>query len=221
MEKLTGFLLLLAALNFALAQEITTKFFTDGGEIKLDLRPPPPGPLGDVLWKFQGNLIAEWVKDIVPVTYYRTFRDRTTLDVTTGRLVINNMTKADMGVYLVEVNRKPQNGYYYAIWIQEVPQPKVVAPFMCSPASDNCTLTCDADTTDAGPVTYSWNWKKGYGEWKESGKDLDITKLETAHDHTFACRIKNPVSERESKPMNQWFSIFFNNVPKCAQTSLP
>uniref|UniRef100_A0A8C9X9D2 Ig-like domain-containing protein n=1 Tax=Sander lucioperca TaxID=283035 RepID=A0A8C9X9D2_SANLU len=203
MEKLTGFLLLFAALNFALAQEVTTKFFTDGEELTMDLRPPPPGPLSEILWKSDNNLVAEWVKDVVPVTYYRNFRGRTTLDVTTGRLVIKDMTEAEMGVYSVEVNRKPHNKYYYAIWLRELPEPEVEAPFI--------TLTCDADITDAGPVTYSW--KKGYGEWKESGKDLDITKLETAHDHTFACRIKNPVSERESKPMNQWFSNFFNNVP--------
>ncbi|XP_039638953.1 T-lymphocyte surface antigen Ly-9-like [Perca fluviatilis] len=194
MEKLTGFLLLLAALNFALAQdEVTPTYFKDGGELTLDVRPPPPEPLYNILWIINGNLVAEWIKDqvtgsvLVPLTYYRPFNGRTTLDVTTGRLVINNMTKADMGLYSVEVNNKVQNERYNAVLMKEVPQPEVVAPETCSPALDNCTLTCDADTTDAGPVTYSW--KMGDGEWKESGKEMTIT-----------CRIKNPVSEKESTP---------------------
>uniref|UniRef100_A0A8C9Z841 Ig-like domain-containing protein n=1 Tax=Sander lucioperca TaxID=283035 RepID=A0A8C9Z841_SANLU len=188
--KLTCCWLLLAVLNFALAQnKLTTKYFTDGGELTLDVRPPPPEPLGDVLWKIDGNLVAEWVKDKVPVTYYRTFRGRTTLDVTTGRLVIKDMTKADMGVYSVEVNRKPQNERYNAVLIQEVPQPEVeLRPLTCSPA------------LDTGPVTYSW--KEGDGEWKESGKDLNITKSGTLDVETFTCRIQNPVSERDSKPEN-------------------
>uniref|UniRef100_A0A8C9Z4I3 Ig-like domain-containing protein n=1 Tax=Sander lucioperca TaxID=283035 RepID=A0A8C9Z4I3_SANLU len=188
MEKLTWCWLLLAALNSALAQN-TPKYFTDGGELTLDLRPRPPEPLGDVLWKIN-----------VPLTYYRNFKGRTTLDITTGRLVINNMTKADMGVYSAEVNRKVQNERYNAVLIQEVPQPEVEPrPLTCSPASDSCTLSCEAAITEpAGPVTYSW--KEGDGEWKGSGKDLNITKNGTLDVETFTCRIQNPVSERDSEP---------------------
>ncbi|TDH01629.1 hypothetical protein EPR50_G00182330 [Perca flavescens] len=194
MEKLTGCWLLLAALNFALARgKVTPKYFKDGGVLTMDVRSTSSEPLYNILWKINCDLLAEWVtdevtgQDLVPLTYYRSFRGRTTLDVTTGRLVINNMAKADMGEYSVEINNKVQNEKYNAVLIKEVPQPKVVVPEKCSPASDNCTLSCYADTTDAGPVTYSW--KMGDGEWKESGKDLDITS-----------RIKNPVSEKESTP---------------------
>ncbi|XP_039640078.1 uncharacterized protein LOC120548121 [Perca fluviatilis] len=209
MEKLTGCWLLLTALTFALAQDTPT-YFKDGGELTMDLRPPPPEPLYNILWKRSGDLVAEWIKDqvtgsvLVPLTYYRTFRDRTTLDLTTGRLVIKHMTKADTGVYSVEVNNKVQNERYNAVWIQEVPQPEVEPrPLTCCPTSHNCTLTCDADITEpAGPVTYSW--KEGDGEWKESGKDLVITKSETSDVKTFTCRIQNPVSERDSKPENNW-----------------
>uniref|UniRef100_A0A8D0D5X5 Ig-like domain-containing protein n=1 Tax=Sander lucioperca TaxID=283035 RepID=A0A8D0D5X5_SANLU len=194
--------LLLAALNSALAQD-TPKYFTDGGELTLDLRPRPPEPLGDVLWKIDGNLLAEWVKDIVPVTYYRNFIGRTTLDITTGRLVIKDMTEAEKGVYSAEVNRKVQNEHYNAVLIQEVPQPEVEPrPLTCSPASDSCTLSCEAAITEpAGPVTYSW--KEGDGEWKESGKDLNITKSGTLDVETFTCRIQNPVSDRDSKPQKK------------------
>ncbi|XP_039639587.1 SLAM family member 9-like [Perca fluviatilis] len=205
MEKLTGCWLLLAALSSALAQDTPT-YFRDGGELTMDLRPPSSEPLYNILWKISGDLVAEWIKDqvtgsvLVPLAYYRTFRNRTTLDLTTGRLVIKHMTKNDTGVYSVEVNNKVQNERYNAVWIKEVPQPKVwIRPLTCSPASDSCTLICDGNITEpAGPVTYSW--KMGDGEWKESGKDLVITKSETSDVKTFTCRIQNPVSVRDSKP---------------------
>ncbi|XP_028459592.1 CD48 antigen-like [Perca flavescens] len=194
--------LLMTALNFALARHkltpLTPIYYQDGGELTLDVRPPPPEPLTNILWIFQSNTVAEWVKDDF-LTYYGTFIGRTALDLFTGRLVINKITKADMGVYSVTVNNKVQNEKYNAVWIKVVPQPEVwIRPFICSPAFDSCTLSCYADTTDAGPVTYSW--KMGDGEWKESGKDLDITKSGTSDVKTFTCRIQNPVSERDSEP---------------------
>ncbi|XP_039639588.1 SLAM family member 9-like [Perca fluviatilis] len=199
MEKLTGCWLLLAALNFALAQDTST-YFRDGGELTMDLRPPSSEPLNNILWKINGDLVAEWIKDAVPLAYYRTFNDRTTLDLTTGRLEIKHMTKNDTGVYSVEVNNKVQNERYNALLIKEVPQPEVwIRPLTCSPASDNCTLVCDGNITEpAGPVTYSW--KKDGAEWKESGKNLVITKSGTSDVKTFTCRIQNPVSVRDSKP---------------------
>ncbi|TDH01625.1 hypothetical protein EPR50_G00182290 [Perca flavescens] len=204
MEKLTGCWLLMAALNFALARDIPT-YFRDGGVLTMDVGSTSSERLYNILWKINGDLLAEWIKDqvtgedLVPLTYYRSFRGRTTLDVTTGRLVINNMAKADMGVYSVEVNNKVQNEKYNAVLIKVVPQPAVwIRPLTCSPASDNCTLICDGNIKDAGPVTYSW--KMGDGEWKESVKDLDITKSGTSDVKTFTCRIQNPVSVRDSEP---------------------
>ncbi|XP_034754523.1 SLAM family member 9-like [Etheostoma cragini] len=209
MEKLTGFLLLLATLNVARAQnKVTPRYFKDGGVLTLEPSPRPTGPITNLVWKLQGNLVAEWFKDkdtgqeLVPLTYYRTYKGRATMDVTTGRLDITKMTKADTGLYSVEVNSVAQNERYDAVMIKEVPEPEVVTrPLTCSSASDGCTLTCDADPAvlvGAGPVTYSW--KKGDGDWTGSGKDLDITKEGTAEVETFTCRIQNPVSARESRP---------------------
>ncbi|XP_034754522.1 uncharacterized protein LOC117960625 isoform X2 [Etheostoma cragini] len=195
MEKLPGFLLLLATLNVARAQnKLTPKYFKDGGVLTLEPSPRPTGPITNLVWKLQGNLVAEWFKDkdtgqeLVPLTYYRTFKGRATMNVTTGRLDIINMTKADTGLYSVEVNSVAQNERYDAVMIKEVPEPEVVTrQLVCSSASDLCMLTCAGDTTGAGPVTYSW--RKGDGGWTDSGKDL-----------TFTCRIQNPDSARESRP---------------------
>ncbi|XP_032364486.1 T-lymphocyte surface antigen Ly-9-like [Etheostoma spectabile] len=206
MEKLL-FLLLLAVLNVARAQDKSTpKYYKDGGVLTLDLSPRPSEPITNLVWKHQGNLVvAKWVKDEV-LSYFKTFIGRATVDVTTGRLVINNMTKADMGVYSVELNYKVQNERYDAILIKEVPEPMVwVRPWMCPSALDRCTLSCEGVTTNDGPVTYSW--KKGDGDWTESGKYLDITKEERADVETFTCRIQNPVSARQSRPKENPFLI--------------
>ncbi|XP_049927322.1 uncharacterized protein LOC126406841 [Epinephelus moara] len=198
MEKLMVFWLLFAGLNFALAADIP-QYLMEGGKLTLELRPPSSEPISYILWKFEGNLLGEWVKDVVDLTYYNTFQGRTTLDTNTGRLEISNMTKADVGLYSVEINNKLQPDQYKAVLIKAVTQPKVwIAPLTCG-SSESCTATCEANTTDAGPVTYSW--KMGDGEWKESGKTIDITKADTADVKTFTCRVKNPLNEKESEPL--------------------
>ncbi|KAK5908853.1 hypothetical protein CgunFtcFv8_016876 [Champsocephalus gunnari] len=68
-----------------------------------------------------------------------------------------------------------------------------------SEESDQCTLSCEGDTTGAEPVTYSW--KTDDGEWKESRRDMNITKKQHGHVKTFTCMMKNPVSEEVSDPL--------------------
>ncbi|XP_033469646.2 SLAM family member 9-like [Epinephelus lanceolatus] len=197
MEKMAAFWLLFAGLNFALAADIP-QYFMKGGKLTLELRPPSSEPISYILWKFQGNLLGEWVKDKVDLTYYSTFKGRTTLDTNTGRLEISSMTKADVGLYSVEINNKLQPDQYKAVLIKAVPKPEVVIrPLICGSTPESCTATCDGDTTEAGPVTYSW--KMGDGEWKESGKNMDITKADTADVKTFSCQVKNPLGEKESE----------------------
>ncbi|XP_049456558.1 uncharacterized protein LOC125903592 [Epinephelus fuscoguttatus] len=197
MEKMAALWLLFAGLNFALAEDIP-QYFMEGGKLTLDLRPPSSEPINYILWKFRGNLLGEWVKDKVGLTYYGTFEGRTTLDTNTGRLEISSMTKADVGVYSVEINNKLQPDQYKAVLIEEVSQPEVVIrPLICGTTPESCTATCEANTTDAGPVTYSW--QMGDGEWKESGKNMNITKADTADVKTFTCRVKNPLGKKESE----------------------
>ncbi|XP_074503181.1 uncharacterized protein LOC141774418 [Sebastes fasciatus] len=201
MGKLTGLcVLLMAVLNVAVTEDtVTTMYFEDGDSLTLEVRPAYTTPIINILWKFNGNLQAEWVKDVVPLGYYPRIKGRANLTIETGQLIINNMKKNDDGVYSVGINDRVQSESYHAKLIKKVQKLKVVVrPLTCTADSKNCSLTCDSDTTDAEPITYSW--KKGDGEWEVSGKDINITRKDDSGGKTFTCRMENPVSEEESDP---------------------
>ncbi|XP_038588741.1 uncharacterized protein LOC119913396 [Micropterus salmoides] len=208
METQTGVWLLAALLATLLVSVLAEdKYIAVGGN--LELRPQPSAAITNILWKHNNNLLAEWVEGAIHLTYYSTFKDRTTLNTTTGRLEIKNMGEADAGLYLVEINSHAQSPSYDVKVIKEVPKPEVVLrPVSCNGDSEACTLSCDGDTGGAEPVTYSW--KEGAGDWKESGQDMKINKTQTDVE-TFSCKIKNPVSEKESEPKNNLF--FQRNLP--------
>ncbi|XP_071336017.1 cell adhesion molecule CEACAM1-like [Trachinotus anak] len=163
----------------------------------LVLTPPSSGHINHILWKHGANLAAEWY--IGELDYYGMFRGCTTLDTTTGGLEIKDMTESYAGLYTVEINNRPQSQGYNVEVINRLSKPEVVQrPLSCSTASDSCTLSCDGDTTGAGPVTYSW---KKDGQWVQEEKDKTImNNEETKRIKTFSCQMKNPVSVEESDP---------------------
>uniref|UniRef100_A0A3B4TNU7 Ig-like domain-containing protein n=1 Tax=Seriola dumerili TaxID=41447 RepID=A0A3B4TNU7_SERDU len=151
----------------------------------LSLSPPFSEVITSILWKHDTDLVVEWVRN--EMDYYGKFVGVATLDTTTARLEIKNMSKVYAGLYTVEINNQVQSQSYNVSVIKKVPKPEVAfKPLRCSPALDNCNLTCDGDTSEAGPVTYSW--REGDGEVK-----------------TFSCQMKNPVSEKESEPQGNPF----------------
>ncbi|XP_033991785.1 uncharacterized protein LOC117487223 isoform X2 [Trematomus bernacchii] len=186
-------LLVLASLRSASTEE--KKPIKEGGSVTLDLRPAPSDPITIIQWKFEDSILAEWVKDVVPLTHNR---DNIKLNIVSGRLSMEKMTKADAGVYSVEVNNNVQKVTYNVLVINDVPKPVITFfPLVCSDESHNCTLKCEGDTTGAEPVTYSW--KTGDGEWKESRKAKVITKKEHGQVKNFTCKMKNQVSEEVSE----------------------
>ncbi|XP_038588742.1 uncharacterized protein LOC119913397 [Micropterus salmoides] len=213
METQTGVWLLAALLNVSLAED---KYVAVGG--KLELRPKPPSAVAitNILWKHNGNLVAEWAQGAVELTHYGSFKSRTTLDINAGGLEINNMVESDAGLYTVEINSQVQSPSYDVKMIKDVPKPEVWMRLLtCAADSEACTLSCDGDTGGAEPVTYSW--KEGDGDWKESGKDMKITKTNTGV-KTFSCKMKNPVSEKESEPEPNPF--FQRKLPDCLWTKV-
>ncbi|XP_056251692.1 uncharacterized protein LOC130181473 [Seriola aureovittata] len=199
MEKQVCFLLFTMLIS-AEAQNIPS-YSEVGGT--LSLIPPFSGAITGILWKHDGNLVVEWVNDTLD--YHCMFQGHTTLNTTTGRLEIKNMNKTYAGLYTVEINNQVQSQSYSVELIKKVPKPEVaLKPPTCSPALDNCTLTCDGDTSGAEPVTYSW--REGEGEWIPGGKNKNIKNDETKKVKTFSCQMKNPVRVEESKPhLNPFF----------------
>ena len=123
------------------------------------------------------------------------------------------MTPADSGEYSVKINSATEPALNYTVKvIKEVPQPVVDVPVSCSDASKSCTLVCERKSdeavalAEAEPVTYSW--KMGEGEWMDGEKIRTITNdEETQGVETFSCRMKNPISEKHSDPIE---NIFYN-----------
>ncbi|XP_076748086.1 uncharacterized protein LOC143421853 [Maylandia zebra] len=204
METSAGFwllaVLLLAATSFS--QDQTVKYFKVGDTLQLSPQPVSE-QIYSVVWKYGKNLLAEWVKDQIPLTYYSKFIGRTTLNTSTGVLEIRDMTAADTGVYSVEINNQVQSQVYKTVAVEAVPQPEVsVMPLLCNSTSESCTLSCDGDVSAAGPVEYFW--KIGDGEWKQSGTNMEIiNNEETQRVPTFSCRMKNRVSERETASVSR------------------
>lgn len=210
MKKRTVFgllaLLLWAVPDLSVAEDIMAHF-KDGGD--LELRPKVSDRITNILWKFDKYLIAEWVNDSVPLHYYERFKDRATLDITSGALVMKKLSTSDEGKYTVEINNKVHPQVFIGKLIEVVPKPGIwVQPLKCNAEMDSCTLKCEKENVvikDAELVTYEW--KEDGGSWKKGGMTMPISKTATAHIKTFTCKMKNPVSEEESDPYENIFYV--------------
>ncbi|CAI5654980.1 unnamed protein product [Oreochromis niloticus] len=203
METSAGFWLLavLLLVGFTQAQTVE-KYLRVGGTLQLSPQ-QVSGAISSIVWKYDKNLVAEWVKGSIPLTYYSKFKGRTTLNTDTGVLEIRDMTATDTGVYSVEINNQPQSQVYQTVAIEDVPQPEVILQPLACNRSSTCGLKCHGDITNAGPVTYSW--KKDDGEWEDGQDRRDLSKLEMDSVKTFTCRMKNPVSQKESEAFKNPF----------------
>uniref|UniRef100_A0A3B4TN21 Ig-like domain-containing protein n=1 Tax=Seriola dumerili TaxID=41447 RepID=A0A3B4TN21_SERDU len=205
---------LCAMLNSAQAQTIAS-YSEVGGT--LSLSPPFSEVITSILWKHDGNLVVEWVRN--EMDYYGKFVGVATLNTTTGRLEIKNMSEDYAGLYTVEINNQVQSQSYNVSVIKEVPRPDVAfKPLACSPALDNCILTCGGDTSEAGPVTYSW--REGDGGWIQGEKDKSIKNDdETKRVKTFSCQMKNPLGVEDRYTIsNKWW--IKNNISSSSDSSL-
>uniref|UniRef100_A0A3Q3E4B1 Immunoglobulin V-set domain-containing protein n=1 Tax=Labrus bergylta TaxID=56723 RepID=A0A3Q3E4B1_9LABR len=191
MEKLVVLVLLTALLYDVSSAQNKMAYFKIGGE--LTLKPVFPDAIKNILWKLNGDLVAEWVKDAVPLVVYDRFKDRTTLDLSTGHLTMNDMSQKDEGEFSYEFNDKIQAVRYTGKAIEEVPKPIVnTKPLACESHLDECGLSCYGDTREAGP--------------EEEESNITITKIDSNFE-TFSCMMKNPVSEKKSDPINNPFYV--------------
>ncbi|XP_071186084.1 uncharacterized protein [Salvelinus alpinus] len=178
-----------------------------GGELVLTPdKSTVPHPITSILWRHGRNKVAEWDQDFGGLDIYAAFIERTTLNQNTGELRISGLMKTDSGVYYVEFNSKLLDKTYKLSVIKAVPKPTITSS--CNPDKTSCTLTCEGDTTDAEPVTYSW--KVGEGAWEVIHKQLIVSKSDTGkptNGYKYICKLKNAVSgEGEvSEPVGEVF----------------
>ncbi|CAI5654977.1 unnamed protein product [Oreochromis niloticus] len=197
MKTSAGFWLL--AVLLIAATSFSQTYFKVGDTLQLSPQ-PVSAEITSILWKYDKNLLADWEKGLIDLTYYSKFKGRTTLNTDTGELEIRNLTAEDSGLYSVEINNQVQSQVYQTVEIEDVPQPEVeVKPLSCSSASPNCKLVCEGDVNKAGPVEYFW---KKDGVWEKSQiNTMEIFSNKTKSVKTFSCRIKNLFSEKDSKPL--------------------
>ncbi|XP_055785999.1 carcinoembryonic antigen-related cell adhesion molecule 5-like isoform X5 [Salvelinus fontinalis] len=188
-----------------------------GGELVLTPeKSTVPDFITSILWKHGKNKVAEWDKDFGSLDIYAAFKERTTLNQNTGELRISGLMKTDSGVYSVEFNSKLLDKTYTLSVIKAVPKPTITSS--CNPDKTSCTLTCEGDTTDAEPVTYSW--KVGERAWEVVDKQRNVSKSNTGksnNGYKYICKLKNAVSEEISEPVGEVFGP--EAVPKPTITS--
>lgn len=186
-------LLLWAALTSAVATEI--RYFAIGGDLRLELEPPPSN-IERVVWKHNVNLLADVT--LGKFNSYGPFKGYATLEEN-GSLRIKNIQSFHAGIYSVEVNNKIQDQQYDVRMINKVSQPIVRAtPVSCSYTSESCVLVCEVNVTGAGPVSYGWFIEKEKSE--ETSYKLTIEPRPDPPS-TYTCQVTNPVSEKDSEPL--------------------
>ncbi|XP_055764107.1 uncharacterized protein LOC129840333 [Salvelinus fontinalis] len=176
-----------------------------GGELVLTPdKSTVPDSITSILWKHGECWVAYWDKDSSGLDIYGAFKERTTLDQTTGELRISGLKKTDSGVYSVEFNSKLLEKTYTLSVIKAVPKPTITSS--CNPDKTSCILTCEGNTTDAEPVTYSW--KVGEGAWEVVDKQLIVFKSNTGkstNSYKYTCKLHNSVSGEVSEPVGEVF----------------
>uniref|UniRef100_A0A3Q2QVM8 T-cell surface antigen CD2-like n=1 Tax=Fundulus heteroclitus TaxID=8078 RepID=A0A3Q2QVM8_FUNHE len=157
---------------------------------------PKPGSVTDathsITWKVGGDLAMEL--DDGFFTSYRHFRERGHLNNRTGEMTITNLTYEDSQVYTTEIDGAVINHNIHLHVISPVPVPTITSS--CSLEFSTCTLTCEGDTTRAGPVTYTWMFDSVV---VPHDTDTYIVKEDSSAVKEFKCKMENLVSEETSK----------------------
>lgn len=175
------------------ADSVTTLYKKVGDEVVLE-----PGTtsvtITSILWKDGPNIAVHW--DGTETDRYRQFEERGSLNTSSGAMTITGLTRNDSGLYTPEINSVVQSPILLIV-ISPVPKPTVSES--CDDEKTSCTLTCDGDTTDAGPVTY--RWKSGDSVTALS-QEQHITKDDSSSISEFVCELENPVSQESSQPVH-------------------
>lgn len=147
-----------------------------------------------VTWKEGHNLAMNW--DGTELDAYRHFKERGHLNTTSGVMTIRGLLGNDSNVYTPEINKKVGTPIRLTV-LPAVPVPTVTKS--CDENLSSCELTCSADTTGAGPVTYKWKFDDQ--EEPDSSRKSVVTKVAAGSVKEFSCELENPVSRESSQPI--------------------
>ncbi|XP_031439272.1 uncharacterized protein LOC105913049 [Clupea harengus] len=149
------------------------------------IQPLVEGEIEDILWKHKGNKMVEWDNTAVIVREYLTFKGRIKLDVKTGDVTIQNLTKDDSGLYYAEVIIRGK--LIIRNHNVEVTDPVTTAKVTCL---SNTTLHCEAE---GDSLDYSW-FGPGLQTAEMRGQTGPQISKEN-QDSVYSCVVNNPVSD--------------------------
>lgn len=151
-----------------------------------------PSTVSSITWKEGSHIAAQW--DGNDIDYYRHYEDHSVLNVTTAAFTIARLTPEHSANYSLFVNDDVDCGRVALVVIAGVPVPSV--SHVCD--DESCVLTCDADTSGATPVTYTW--RSGETELP-NGTSVELHITKESRFRVFTCDLKNPVSLERSAPL--------------------
>uniref|UniRef100_A0A4W6DL32 Ig-like domain-containing protein n=1 Tax=Lates calcarifer TaxID=8187 RepID=A0A4W6DL32_LATCA len=96
------------------------------------------GPITNIMWKHDTDIAMGWFDGETEA--YRQFKERGSLNASTGNLTITRLTRNDSGIYTSEINNKITSK----------------TQLRCDDQRTHCNWTCAGATEDAEPITYNW-----------------------------------------------------------------
>ncbi|XP_071320127.1 protein starmaker-like isoform X3 [Trachinotus anak] len=191
---LSGFLLFLSRLCAASSDEPV--YIKAGGTAHLSAG-SVTNPIRSITWKHGPDIAMEWFKGNTDA--YRHFKDRGSLNGSTGVMTITETIRSDSGTYTSEINGKV-TGETRLLVVSPVSKPTLSK--RCNEDMTSCVFTCEGSTTDAEPITYKWMSEEPIGT---STNELLITKEDKRP--WFSCALHNPVSNETSDQVQNPFSL--------------
>ncbi|KAM8881381.1 uncharacterized protein ACB058_001570 [Synchiropus picturatus] len=157
----------------------------------LTIKPSPISKFNDLIWKINGNKVVEY--DGQHEQVYRSFKNRTVLDKSSGELQIKNLLFEDSGMYELEVVL-PNNTITTSLYPVEVIEKVSKSTITCEVESDHqAKLVCTAESTPRPVMQFEWS----YAGNKETGPNLTVPLGGKDDDTVYTCHVKNPLNEEE------------------------
>ncbi|XP_035006236.1 uncharacterized protein LOC118103420 isoform X2 [Hippoglossus stenolepis] len=154
------------------------------------------GSITKIIWKDGLNIAVQWEAADSDVTYYRHFKERGSLNTSSGAMTIRGLTQNDSKLYTPEINSVMATPTLLTV-LAPVPVPTVTTS--CNEEKSSCTLTCDGNVKDVKLVIY--NWKSDDVQLTNSSKDHHVEKENSLSVKEFSCELENPVSRESSEPI--------------------
>ncbi|XP_041637366.1 carcinoembryonic antigen-related cell adhesion molecule 5-like [Cheilinus undulatus] len=154
------------------------------------IRPPPMNDtIQRIEWKHNESIAAGWYGD--EFECLNQFEGRCEVNTKTGALTIKGLKQTDNGIYTLKISGKVTNKTELSV-ISRVAKPSVVKS--CNPDMTSCNLTCEGNTAEAEPVTYTW-----FIDGRDGPSNVVLIITKDSKEYSFRCLMMNPVSNETSE----------------------